>query len=70
MLANSSCTRSLGALHPVCDGLEGSHGFTVGPLNGGVSQRELTSSVAGVAAFGTAAVFAGSLVHGARPSDM
>src|ERR1700674_369144 len=70
MLANSFCTRSLGALHPVCDGLEGLHGFTDGILAGGVSQREFTSPVAGVAAYGARTALPESLAQGARPSGM
>src|SRR5882762_88721 len=67
ILAKSSCTRSLGAGHPVCAGLAGLHGFTDGTLTGGASQGELRSPFAMVAACGAGTTLPGSLVH-ARPS--
>ncbi len=47
--------------------LAGLHGFTDGPLTGGVSQRALTSPVAAVAAYEAETALPESPVQGARP---
>ncbi len=67
MVVNPSCTRSLGVGHPMGVKLAGLHGFTDGPLTGGVSQGALTSPVAGVAAYEAETALPESPVQGARP---
>src|SRR6266550_9361108 len=69
MVARSSCTRSLGAWHPICAGLEALHGFTDGTFTDGVSQGEPRSLPAAVAACGAGTALPESLVQGARPTS-
>ena len=66
MVARSSCTGSLRALHPTCAGLAGLHGFTDGTLTGGVSHGDSASSLASAVSFGGETVLPKSLVQGAR----
>src|SRR5712691_4930692 len=69
MAGRSSCTRSLGAWHPICAGLEALHGFTDGTFTG-VLQGELRSLLAAVVACGAVTALPESLAQGARPTSM
>ena len=70
MATSSSCTRSLGASHPLCPGLPGSHGFTAGTLTGGVSHGAPASLLAVAAAYGAATALPESGEQGALPTGM
>src|SRR5260370_40448273 len=70
MATSSSCTRSLGASHPVCPGLAGLHGLTVGTLTGGVSHAAPASLLTAVAAYGAATALPESREQGALPTGM